>query len=551
MLYEKILEARSLSKSYNGQHLIETSVEDIIHSLIDNFVLAKAGARLLTGLEGNVKISRIKNGSEVDWKIENALSNETDLVFDGFTLTPHRLTCYIDISDQLLIQSSQNVIDFLLYEIGRKMAVKLQTAILSNTQVSNAPRKIYTKGIQTEVYDEMSYEKILECVEKIDLEGLTGDICCIGNIDMKKSLRQTFIPSSGLAILNSGKIDNYEFYTCTDSGALYIGDFSQVVIGMWDKANVYVDTLSQKDKGVTRITVSAYFDYGLMHPTQIAALYTQAEKDEASSGEEVEPTPPTPEEEIVDTTNWSDMVGKSKRDEGLNGYITFGQASDIDLNREIPSNQLGFYSASQTLKERYSDYDWICFQADCYKYDFTTGNYSTQIMDDGNTETETPGVAGGYKYRIIPIEDQEEQAWWQSLIQSVEVKIDDEWQEVEWDSIVQADAYLYRKGAWWSPNYSILKSAAAVNLIAYANSGVLFDSSGKRLFTDLRILVSNMDGSYKYLYGTDIMTLNNGLNVNKAIEGDVDIDWDSYDAGWDVADTITYYDVNGDVIEIE
>lgn len=547
MLYDKILEARNLSAAYSEQHLIETSVEDIIHSLIDNFVLAKAGARLLTGLEGNVKISRIKNGSEVDWKIENALSNESDLVFDGFTLTPHRLTCYIDISDQLLIQSKQNVIDFLLQEIGRKMAVKLQTAILSNTQISNAPRKIYTKGIQTLVYDEMSYEKILECVEKIDLEGLTGDICCIGNTSMKKSLRQTFIPSSGLSILNSGKIDNYEFYTCTDSGALYIGDFSQVVIGMWDKANVYVDTLTQKDKGITRITVSAYFDYGLMHPTQISALYTQSEKGEASSTEEVEPNP---EEQIIDTTNWSDMIGYTTSDERLSGnYLSFGQAQDIDLNREIPSSQLGFYAASQTLKERHSSYDWICFQGDCYKYDFTSGKICHQLMDDRNTEN--PGVVAGWKLRIIPIEDPEEQAWWQSLIQSVEVKIDDEWQEVEWDSIVQAKAYIYKKNPWDFSGHSIVSSAASVNIIAYSNSGVLFDSSGKRLFTDLRMLVSNLDGTYKYMYGTDKMTQINAQNVNKAIEGDVDIDWNSNYADWNANSTITYYDENGDVIEIE
>jgi len=55
-------------------------------------------------------------------------------------------------------------------------------------------------------------------------------------------------------------------------------------------------------------------------------------------------------------------------------------------------------------------------------------------MDDRNTEN--PGVVAGWKLRIIPIEDPEEQAWWQTLVEAVEVKIDGEWQEVEWDSIV-------------------------------------------------------------------------------------------------------------------
>ena len=541
MLYEKILEARSLSSAYNEQHLIETSVEDIIHSLIDNFVLAKAGARLLTGLEGNVKISRIKNGSEVDWKIENGLSNESDLLFDGFTLTPHRLTCYVDISDQLLIQSKQNVIDFLLYEIGRKMAVKLQTAILSNTQISNAPRKIYTKGIQTLVYDEMSYEKILECVEKIDLEGLTGDICCIGNTSMKKSLRQTFIPSSGLSILNSGKIDNYEFYTCADSGALYIGDFSQVVIGMWDKANVYVDTLSQKDKGITRITVNAYFDYGLMHPTQIAALYTQAEKDEASSGEVVV--------NITDFTTWDNMIGKSLTDEPISGFIAFGQSSDKDTS-EDDMDMMGFHDDAIKFRHVYPNADWIFFNLPLYSYNFDIGAYAVQLADDADTTS--PGLIyamngeEAFKYKMTDLDDTDV---WYELLEDVQLKINGEWISINGTRRLHrlnVHNYSYRKGDWSSKSNDgsrfILDSASA--LFISITSGYyhgfeelkLFDENGRRLFTDLRVLVSNMDGSYKYLYATETFRLLDALGVNKAIDTD---------------EGVVYYDENGDVIEIE
>ena len=78
-----------------------------------------------TGARGTFEVPRY-GSTRAYWKSELAKADPTTMVYDGIQAKPKRLTAYVDISRQLLIQSSENIEAYVREEMNKSIYRKLQ-----------------------------------------------------------------------------------------------------------------------------------------------------------------------------------------------------------------------------------------------------------------------------------------------------------------------------------------------------------------------------------------------------------------------------------------
>ena len=112
-----------------GEDVVPTDLYDIMGPLRAKNVLVQAGARFLTGLVGDVQIP-IMTASNVGWAGEVAAAADGAPSFSHKTLSPKRLTAYIDISKQLLNQDAIGIEQMIRQDIVNAINSKLEATIL-------------------------------------------------------------------------------------------------------------------------------------------------------------------------------------------------------------------------------------------------------------------------------------------------------------------------------------------------------------------------------------------------------------------------------------
>ena len=94
--------------------------------------MVKAGASYMTGLVGNVSIP-VFSGSNVAWAGEVTGAADGAGSFSEVVLEPKRLTAYVDVSKQFLLQDSNDAEAMLKRDIVNAISEKLEQTILGNT----------------------------------------------------------------------------------------------------------------------------------------------------------------------------------------------------------------------------------------------------------------------------------------------------------------------------------------------------------------------------------------------------------------------------------
>ena len=242
----------------HGQEVVAEDKLNILEPLRNRMVLTQAGATYMTGLVGNVSIPTY-SGTSVTWKGEVVAASDGAGTFDEVELSPKRLTAYLDISKQFLIQDSASAEEMLKNDIVRALSEKLESTILGNvagstTQPAGIFTQITTSGAAT-------YAGTVAMERTLDENNATGNFCYIVSPAVKATLRTAAKDSgSGLFTMENNEINGLPVY-CTNScvGAV-IGNFEDYVIAQWGGIDLTVDPYTQANSGKVRLVINAYFD---------------------------------------------------------------------------------------------------------------------------------------------------------------------------------------------------------------------------------------------------------------------------------------------------
>lgn len=244
-----------------GMENIATEKLDILEPLRANMVMSQAGATYLTGLVGNVSIPAY-TGSNVAWAGETAAATNGAGDWSEIKLQPHRLTAYVDVSREFLIQSSNDAEAMLRRDIIAAIGNKLEATILGAEAGTNEKPAGLFDGV-TAMTTALKFGDIVDAEAELDAANVTGAYTYILSPKAKAALRTLSKDTgSGRFVLEDGEIEGSKALVSSNVVAkgMVVGDFSDYVIAQWGAIDLVVDNYSVATEGKVRLVVNAYFD---------------------------------------------------------------------------------------------------------------------------------------------------------------------------------------------------------------------------------------------------------------------------------------------------
>lgn len=242
-----------------GQEIVETEKLNILEPLRGKSILAEAGCTFLTGLVGNISIPTY-SGSTCGWKGEMVAADNGMGEFDTVELSPKRLTAYIDISKQFLVQDSVGAEEMLRADIVNALVAKLEQTIFGDADGdANKPAGIFYNA------EEVNPSWAGVCDAEAELTDYLGDKRFVMSPSAKSAFKQTTISGdkSDLRLLmNGNEVDGYPVSASSNvvAGGYAFGDFKELVVAQWGAIDIVVDPYTLATKNAIRLVINAFFD---------------------------------------------------------------------------------------------------------------------------------------------------------------------------------------------------------------------------------------------------------------------------------------------------
>ena len=260
-----------VSVTAEGDDTVATDVFNILDPLRSNLVLAQAGAKVLDNLVGDVKIP-VLGASNVGWEGENDDAADGSGAITSVTLKPKRLSCFIDISKQMIQQNSAGVEDAIRRDIVEAIAHKFQATILG----AGAGDATQPSGLFHGLVDKAANDFDSMAAIEADLETANvSNISYIASPKARAAMRAMTKGAKNNAVVAyaNGEFDGTPVYSTSDvaNSKFLVGDFSNLYLGQWGAIDLVVDNYTQATKGAIRLVVNVYLDAVNARPNSIVS----------------------------------------------------------------------------------------------------------------------------------------------------------------------------------------------------------------------------------------------------------------------------------------
>lgn len=268
--HEPIVLRSTLSVAAEGEDVVATDVYDVWAPLRANNVLVNAGMKVYSGLVGDCQIPLYSKGN-VQFKGETASAEDGNGSFTNVTLSPKRITGKFPISLQFLAQTTPDVEAVIREDIAKAIwekveATALGTAAGTSTQFAGLAYNVAATDVSQYTY--------LTAAEA-DIESYNfSNISFIASPHFKGEMKSMVINDHRMAF-EDGRIDDYptEITSNVASTYAFVGDFSNVVCGLWDE--VRIDTVADSTTladGQIMVIVNAFVDLAKVRDNAIKYL---------------------------------------------------------------------------------------------------------------------------------------------------------------------------------------------------------------------------------------------------------------------------------------
>ena len=243
-----------------GQENVAEDKLGILEPLRANLVLVNAGASYMTGLIGDVSIP-VYSGSNVGWAGEVSTASDGAGTFSEVTLSPKRLTAYIDVSKQFLIQDSNSAEEMLKRDIVAAISNKLEATILGCEAGSNTqPAGLFTGAAADSTA--VTYKDVVAMEKNLEDANVRGDIRFIVSPSAKADLKTTEKGNTDNFLMEGNELNGYPVM-CTSAvtgKGVIMANWSDLVICQCGGIDLVVDPYTQAANGKVRLVINAYFD---------------------------------------------------------------------------------------------------------------------------------------------------------------------------------------------------------------------------------------------------------------------------------------------------
>ena len=263
-------ERASVTVTAEGEDVVATDLFDILTPLRARNVLVQAGAKFLNNLVGNVQVP-IMTASNVTWEGETASASDGAGTFSHVTLSPKRLTAYIDISKQMIAQDSIGVENAIREDLVKAINAKLEETVLGDAAGTTTKPEGIFKTIEPDSV--ATFSDICDKEADVEDANVMGECVYIMSNKAKSVLRGLIKGTNATGMVyENGEVDGTKaFNTSNVSGKQYVyGDFSNLAIGSWGGVDLTVDPFTKAGDGQIRIVVNMYVDAKILREAAFA-----------------------------------------------------------------------------------------------------------------------------------------------------------------------------------------------------------------------------------------------------------------------------------------
>lgn len=270
--------------------IIDEEQQEMLLPLQSALVLSRAGARFMTGLQGNIYWPEF-SGANVFWEAENASAKDGAGAFSKRNLfKPLRLTAYVDISKQLLVQENASVEAYIRQAIAVAIAQKIeQTAFSEKTGVENTPDGMFGT-LDTDIKGDMTWAQIVAMETNADMQNaLFGNLSYILHPALVGKAKTKVKDASGAGGFiftgnGDGQLNGYRALRTNnlpkglrgtpaageqaaipgDEYGIVFGNWADYFIGQWGGIELLVDPYTQALNGTVRLITNSYWNMGFI-----------------------------------------------------------------------------------------------------------------------------------------------------------------------------------------------------------------------------------------------------------------------------------------------
>ncbi|MCK2185681.1 phage major capsid protein [Halomonas getboli] len=252
MLQQRGLEVGAAGK---GGELVATDlrVDQFIDILRNRTVIARLGARMLSGLEGDVDIPKKVNGANFYWLGENEDVANSDFDLSTLGLTPKTIAGAIPVSRKLRKQSSMSVEAMIIDDLISGIGVATDLAQLNGDGLNNKPLGLLNQtGLGALEFPNggIDWASIVEMETKVATYNADdGALNYVTGVGQRGAAKKTeAFAGTGERIWTKGNEVNGYGAVATNQMPLdtwLFGDWSQIVIGLWGVLDLKPDPYAQ------------------------------------------------------------------------------------------------------------------------------------------------------------------------------------------------------------------------------------------------------------------------------------------------------------------
>ncbi|WP_040257281.1 phage major capsid protein [Rickettsia hoogstraalii] len=288
MLEQNNYERKDLQKLVNtaGGYLVSTDYlsGNFIELLRNKMLVRQMGAKVMSGLHGDIAIPKQTGGATAFWVAEGESPQKSQQTFGQVTLSPKSIAAYTDFSRKLILQASPDIEQLVREDLATTIALEIDRAAILGSGKGAEPLGILNHKIsKVNIADDeqIDFGKIVDLESSIASKnadiGSLGYLC---NAALRGHLKQTekadgtaqFIWESYSKESGFGYLNGYKVGTTNQMPAdtLLFSNFADLIIGQWGVLDVLVDPYALGTSGGIRIRLMQDIDIAIRHPESFA-----------------------------------------------------------------------------------------------------------------------------------------------------------------------------------------------------------------------------------------------------------------------------------------
>lgn len=267
-----VLNRAAVTVAAEGEDVVATDLWNVWEPLRQENVLVNAGARLYTGLVGDVQIPIFSKG-QVGWKGETATADDGNGSFSSVSLSPKRITGKFPISLQFLAQTTPDVEAAIRNDISLAFAEKIEETLLGDAAASSTQPAGLFNGLTAATVN--SYADLLDVeagVEEDNFKNCNYVLSPKAKAYLKGLIKGT--NATGM-VMEGDFVDGTRAFVTNNVEpklGLY-GAFDNLVIGIWD--NLRIDVVADSAtlaNGQIMIILNGFADAALVRDNALVAI---------------------------------------------------------------------------------------------------------------------------------------------------------------------------------------------------------------------------------------------------------------------------------------